>query len=93
MRTQPDRAAIVTGASRGIGKEIALRLADDGFAVAAGYAGNRAQADATVAAIKARGGTAIAVQGDVSDADDVARLFSRRNRPSADSMQSSAMPA
>ncbi|MDN8034680.1 SDR family oxidoreductase [Burkholderia vietnamiensis] len=76
MRTQPDRAAIVTGASRGIGKEIALRLADDGFAVAAGYAGNRAQADATVAAMKARGGTAIAVQGDVSDADDVARLFS-----------------
>lgn len=76
MNMQPTRAAIVTGASRGIGKDIALRLADDGFAVALGYAGNRAQAEAAVAEIEARGGKAIAVQGDVSDSEDVERLSS-----------------
>lgn len=76
MSTKPGKAAIVTGASRGIGKDIALRLAADGFAVAIGYAGNQPQADAVVAEIQAKGGTAIAVKGNVADADDVTRLFS-----------------
>src|SRR5690606_35559203 len=53
-----------------------LRLAADGFAVAIGYAGNRAQADKTVDEIEANGGSAIAVQGDVSRPEDVDRLFS-----------------
>lgn len=76
MSTKPSKAAIVTGASRGIGKDIALRLAADGFAVAIGYVSNKPQADAVVAEIQAKGGTAIAVQGNVADADDVTRLFS-----------------
>lgn len=76
MSTKPGKAAIVTGASRGIGKDIALRLAADGFAVAIGYAGNQPQADAVVAEIQAKGGTAIAVKGNVADAGDVTRLFS-----------------
>ncbi|HWK70579.1 SDR family oxidoreductase [Pollutimonas sp. M17] len=76
MSTKPSKAAIVTGASRGIGKDIALRLAADGFAVAIGYVNNKPQADAVVAEIQAKGGTAIAVQGNVADADDVTRLFS-----------------
>ena len=69
------RVAIVTGGSRGIGRSIAQRLAADGFAVVVNYAGNSAGADAVVDELRARGGTALAVRGDVSDADDVSRLF------------------
>lgn len=76
MSIRPSKSAIVTGASRGIGKDIALRLAADGFAVAISYASNQQQADAVVAEIQAQGGSAIAVRGDVAAADDVARLFS-----------------
>jgi 3-oxoacyl-[acyl-carrier protein] reductase len=69
------QVAIITGASRGIGAAIAQRLAKDGFAVVVNYAGNAAEADKVVGAIATAGGTAIAVQADVSKADDVRRLF------------------
>ncbi|MDY0746240.1 SDR family oxidoreductase [Paucibacter sp. R3-3] len=69
------RTAIVTGASRGIGQAIALRLAKDGFAVAVNYAGNAAQAQETVRAIESQGGRAMAIQADVADEQAVARLF------------------
>ncbi|SEK16592.1 NAD(P)-dependent dehydrogenase, short-chain alcohol dehydrogenase family [Variovorax sp. OK212] len=75
MSESRTKAAIVTGASRGIGKAIALRLADDGFAVAVGYAGERALAEATVVDIVDRGGQAIAVKADVANAADVDDLF------------------
>jgi 3-oxoacyl-[acyl-carrier protein] reductase len=70
------KSAIVTGASRGIGRSVATRLARDGFAVAVNYAGNATKAEEVVAEIKAAaGGQAIAVQADVASAVDVERLF------------------
>lgn len=76
MSMKPSKVAIVTGASRGIGRHIALRLAADGFAVVVGYAGDQGQANETVAEIETSGGTALAVQGDVGKAEDVDKLFS-----------------
>jgi len=69
------KSAIVTGASGGIGRAVALRLAKDGFSVAVNYAGNTAKAEEAVAAIRAGGGQAIAPQADVADAKDVESLF------------------
>ena len=69
------KSVIVTGASRGIGRAIAMRLASDGFAVTVNYAGNAAKADEVVDEIKAAGGQATAMQGDVANAADVDRLF------------------
>ena len=69
------KAAIVTGASRGIGRAIALRLAQDGYAVAVNYASRAADAHEVVREIEAAGGRAIALQGDVAQAADCARLF------------------
>jgi len=69
------KAAIVTGASGGIGRAVALRLARDGFAVVVHYSGNAAKAEAAVADINAAGGRAVAVKADVADAADVEHLF------------------
>ncbi len=70
------KSAIVTGASRGIGRAVATRLASDGFAVTVNYAGNATKAEEVVAEIKAAaGGQAFAVQADVANAADVERLF------------------
>ncbi|GAB3380789.1 SDR family oxidoreductase [Azotobacter armeniacus] len=72
-----NKSAIVTGASRGIGRAIALRLAQDGFAVAVNYSGSQALAEALVAEIVAAGGRAIAVRGDVAEPADMEHLFAR----------------
>jgi 3-oxoacyl-[acyl-carrier protein] reductase len=70
-----NKVAIVTGASGGIGRPVAIRLAHDGFAVVVHYAGNAAKAEEVVAEIKAGGGRAIAVQANVAIVADVERLF------------------
>ncbi len=69
------KVAIVTGASKGIGAAIAKGLGAAGAAVVVNYASSQAGADRVVAEITGTGGEAIAVQGDVSKAADVQRLF------------------
>lgn len=71
------KVAMVTGASGGIGRAVAVRLARDGFAVVVHYAGNARKAEEAVAEIMRAGGTAIAVQADVASAEDVERLFTQ----------------
>lgn len=66
---------IVTGASRGIGAATAMLAAERGYAVVVNYASNVAAANAVTAEIAAKGGTAVAVQGDVSLEADIARIF------------------
>jgi NAD(P)-dependent dehydrogenase (short-subunit alcohol dehydrogenase family) len=66
---------LVTGASRGIGAATALLAAGKGYAVAVNYASNQAAADTVVAAIRAQGGTALAVQADVADEAQVLAMF------------------
>ncbi|SIR29562.1 SDR family NAD(P)-dependent oxidoreductase [Maribacter ulvicola] len=70
-----DKVIIVTGASRGIGQEIALLLAENGARVIVNHSNSTKDADATVAKIKDHGGTAIALKADVSDRDQVTQLF------------------
>jgi 3-oxoacyl-[acyl-carrier protein] reductase len=71
------KVAVVTGASKGIGAEIARRLAAEGAAVVINYASDREGADKAVADIVGAGGSAIAVQGSVARSSDVDRIFAR----------------
>ena len=69
------KVAVVTGASKGIGAEIARRLAAEGAAVVVNYASSREAAEKVVADIVGAGGKAVAVQGNVAAATDVDRIF------------------
>jgi 3-oxoacyl-[acyl-carrier protein] reductase len=75
MSKLKDKVAIVTGASKGIGAGIAKAFADAGAKVVVNYASSRESADKVVRSITDHGGTAIAVQADVSKEADVAALF------------------
>ncbi|CAN5804644.1 3-oxoacyl-[acyl-carrier-protein] reductase [soil metagenome] len=69
------RVALVTGGSRGIGRAVALEMAGAGHAVAVNYATRSDAADEVVATITEKGGRAVAVPADVSDADAVGAMF------------------
>ena len=71
------KTAIVTGASRGIGRSIAKRLATDGFSVVVNYSGNAKEAEEAVNEIKSAGGNAAAIAGDISQPIDVSELFEK----------------
>src|SRR3954449_13497115 len=72
LSSQP--VAIVTGASRGIGRAIALRLAQDGYAAVVNFHSNRQAADEVVGEIEAARGRGIPVQADIGRTDDRAKL-------------------
>lgn len=69
------KSALVTGASRGIGRSIALQLADEGYNVAVNYAGSKEKAEAVVEEIKAKGVDSFAIQANVADADEVKAMI------------------
>jgi 3-oxoacyl-[acyl-carrier protein] reductase len=70
-----NKVALITGASRGIGAEIARRLVKDGMTVVINYASSSTEADALVNELRAQGGQAIAIKADVSDAAAVQGMF------------------
>jgi 3-oxoacyl-[acyl-carrier protein] reductase len=74
------RVALVTGGSRGIGRAIAVSLAEAGAAVAVNYREKQAEAVAVAESIRAKGGKAVAVRADVSQAADVARMIAEIGR-------------
>ena len=74
------KTAVITGGSRGIGRAIAERLAADGVAVVINYSRSPKQADEVVRRIIDRGGDAIAIQADISQPDDIKRLFNEAEK-------------
>ncbi len=69
------KSALVTGASRGIGRSIAIQLAEEGYKVAVNYAGNKEKADAVVEEIKAKGVEAFAIKANVANGDEVKAMI------------------
>jgi 3-oxoacyl-[acyl-carrier protein] reductase len=80
MSKLANKVAVVTGASKGIGADIAKSLAAEGASVVVNYASSKEGADKVVAAIVAKGGKAVAVQGDVSKQADITRLFAETKK-------------
>ena len=69
------KSALVTGASRGIGRSIALQLAEEGYNVAVYYAGSKDKAEAVVEEIKAKGVDSFAIQANVANGDEVKAMI------------------
>jgi 3-oxoacyl-[acyl-carrier protein] reductase len=78
MGSLAGKVAIVTGSSAGIGRAIAERLAQEGATVVVNYGKSADKAKAVVTGIESRGGTAVAMQADISEVEDARRLFGTR---------------
>jgi 3-oxoacyl-[acyl-carrier protein] reductase len=79
-QTLKGKVAVVTGASKGIGAAIALRLAEEGAAVVVNYSSSRDAAERIVGEIKGNGGKALAVQASIANENDVRRLFAETKK-------------
>jgi 3-oxoacyl-[acyl-carrier protein] reductase len=77
MPSRSSKTVLITGASGGIGKAVATRLAADGFDVVVHYSGNSAKADELVAEIQQAGANAVAIKADVAITAEVVSLFER----------------
>src|SRR5580704_10717744 len=75
MAKLKNKVALVSGASKGIGAGIAKALEADGASVVVNYASSKEGAEKVVAEIKAKGGKAVAVQGDFSKQEDIGKVF------------------
>lgn len=80
MSRLANKVAVVTGASKGIGAEIAKALAAQGASVVVNYASSRQGADKVIADIASKGGKAVAVQGNVANTADVQRIFAETKK-------------
>ncbi|HZO54158.1 MAG TPA: glucose 1-dehydrogenase [Bryobacteraceae bacterium] len=80
MAKLKNKVAVVTGASKGIGAGIAKGLAAEGATVVVNYASSKADADRVVSQIVEKGGKAVAIQGDVANAQDVQRIFAETTK-------------
>src|ERR1700732_2682566 len=80
MNRLKGKTAVVTGASKGIGAAIAEHMAAEGASVVVNYASSKAGADAVVKRITQNGGKAVAVQADVSKAEDIRRPFAETKK-------------
>jgi 3-oxoacyl-[acyl-carrier protein] reductase len=75
MKSLKDKVIIITGASRGIGANVAIKLADEGATVVVNFSSNEIAANEVVMNIKKNGGTAIAIKADVSKEEEVKKMF------------------
>ncbi|MGH1417951.1 MAG: SDR family oxidoreductase [Hyphomicrobiaceae bacterium] len=72
-----EKTILITGASRGIGREVAILAGKQGWSVGINFAGDAAAADETIASVEAAGGRAVSLRGDVSNEADVLAMFGR----------------
>jgi 3-oxoacyl-[acyl-carrier protein] reductase len=77
MNNLNNKVILVTGSSKGIGKEVAILLAKNGAKIIVNHSNSQKEADATVAEITQNGGKAIVVKADVSDREQVTELFNK----------------
>jgi NAD(P)-dependent dehydrogenase (short-subunit alcohol dehydrogenase family) len=92
--SHPQKHALITGASRGIGRGIALKLAEDGIRIGVHYFRNEAAAKDTLAEIRKRGSDGFLVQADICKMDEITRMFGevKTNFASLDIFISNARP-